>query len=137
MAAVRWAGELAADVGVPLVLAHVVEPIEVPLRWQAFATEFEGDRVESGQRMLASLSENLRDDTRIECVVSVGRPAETIASIAVEHEAGLVVMGLSNADGSESEWRIPGSLAYRVLRIAPHVSLVVVPAPRMRQPSSN
>jgi universal stress protein A len=137
MAAVRWAVALAADVGVPLVLAHVVEPIEVPLRWQAFATEFEGDRVESAQRMLASLSENLRDDTRIECVVSVGRPAETIASIAVEHGAGLVVMGLSNADGSESEWRIPGSLAYRVLRIAPHVSLVVVPAPRMRQPSSN
>jgi universal stress protein A len=137
MAAVRWAGELAADVGVPLILAHVVEPIEVPLRWQAFATEFEGDRVESAQRMLASLSGNLRDDSGIECVVAVGRPAETIASIAVEHGAGLVVMGLSNADGSESEWRIPGSLAYRVLRIAPHVSLVVVPAPRMRQPSSN
>src|SRR5262245_27366631 len=30
MAATQWAGELASDTGVPLVLAHVVEPVTVP-----------------------------------------------------------------------------------------------------------
>jgi universal stress protein A len=82
--------------------------------------------VASGQRMLARLSASLRD-THSDCVVSIGRPADTIASLAVEYEAGLVVMGLANPE--DSEVRKPGSIAYRVLRIA-HVAVVVVPALR-------
>jgi nucleotide-binding universal stress UspA family protein len=69
------------------------------------------------------LSASFRD-VQIECVVSVGRPAEAIASLAVEHGAGLVVMGL--ADPGNSEPRAPGSTAYSVLRSA-HVAVVVVP----------
>ena len=59
-----------------------------------------------------------------DCVVSLGRPADTIASLAVEYEADLVVMGLANPEDSEP--LKPGSIAYRVLRIA-HVAVVVVP----------
>jgi nucleotide-binding universal stress UspA family protein len=121
MAAMQWAGDLASEIGVPLVLAHVVEPVVMPPRWQAL--DFESDRVASGQRLLARLSASFRD-THSDCVVSVGRPADTIASLAVEYEAGLVVMGLANA--GDSELRKPGSIAYRVLRIA-HVAVVVVP----------
>jgi nucleotide-binding universal stress UspA family protein len=123
MAAMQWAGDLASDIGVPLVLAHVVEPVVVPPRWQALVADFESDRVASGQRMLARLSASFRD-THSDCVVSVGRPADTIASLAAEYEAGLVVLGLANAE--DSELRKPGSIAYRVLRIA-HVAVVVVP----------
>jgi nucleotide-binding universal stress UspA family protein len=124
LAATQWAGDLAADIGVPLVLAHVVEPVVAPPQWQGFAVDFESDRVASGQRLLAQLSASLRD-THNDCVVSVGRPAETIASLAVAHGAGLVVMGLANP--RDSERRKPGSIAYRVLRIA-DVAVVVVPA---------
>ena len=123
MAAMQWAGDLASDIGVPLVLAHVVEPVVVPPRWQVLVADFESDRVASGQRMLARLSASFHD-THNDCVVSVGRPADTIASLAVEYEVGLVVMGLANAE--DSELRKPGSIAYRVLRIA-HVAVVVVP----------
>jgi universal stress protein A len=123
MAAMQWAGDLASDIGVPLVLAHVVEPVVVPPRWQALVADFESDRVASGQRMLARLSASFRD-TNTDCVVSVGRPADTIASLAAEHGAGLVVMGLANPEDSEP--RKPGSIAYRVLRIA-HVAVAVVP----------
>jgi nucleotide-binding universal stress UspA family protein len=123
MAATQWAGELASDMGVPLVLAHVVEPVVMPARWHPMAADFESDRVASGQRMLARLSVSFRD-THNDCVVGVGRPAETIASLAVDYEAGLVVMGLANPDDSEP--RKPGSIAYRVLRAA-HVAVVVVP----------
>jgi universal stress protein A len=127
MAAMQWAGDLASDISVPLVLAHVVEPVVVPPRWQALVAEFESDRVASGQRMLARMAASIRD-THSDCVVSVGRPADTIASLAVEYEASLVVMGLANAE--DSELRKPGSIAYRVLRSA-HVAVVVVPRSAM------
>ena len=126
MAAMQWAGDLASDISVPLVLAHVVEPVIVPSRWQELVADFESERVASGQRMLARLSATFRN-THVDCVVSVGRPADTIASLAVEHGAGLVVMGLANPEDSEP--RNPGSIAYRVLRIG-HVAVVVVPALR-------
>jgi nucleotide-binding universal stress UspA family protein len=73
--------------------------------------------------MLAKLSASFRR-TLNDCVVSIGRPADTIASLAVEHGAGLVVMGL--AKPPDSEPRKPGSIAYRVLRVA-HVAVAVVP----------
>jgi nucleotide-binding universal stress UspA family protein len=124
MTAMQWAGELASDLSVPLLLAHVVEPVVVPPRWQALVADFESERIASGQRMLARLSASFRD-THNDCVVSVGRPADTIASLAVEYGAGLVVMGLANAEDSEP--RKPGSITNHVLRLA-HVAVVVVPA---------
>lgn len=125
MAAMQWAADLASDIGVPLVLAHVVEPVVVPPRWQELVADFESERVASGQRMLSRLSASFRD-THNECIVTVGLPADTIAAVAVEYGAGLVVMGLANSEDSEP--RTPGSIAYRVLRIA-HVAVVVVPRP--------
>jgi universal stress protein A len=123
MSATQWAADLAIDVAAPLVLAHVVEPVLVSPLWEALVADFEDERVASGRRMLAKLSASLRD-VQTECAVSVGRPAEGIASLAVEHGAGLVVMGL--ADAGDSEPRVPGSTAYSVLRSA-HVAVVVVP----------
>jgi universal stress protein A len=123
MGAMQWAGDLASDIGVPLVLVHIVEPVVVSPRWQALVADFESDQVAAGQRMLARLAAGFRI-THSDCVVSVGRPADTIASLAVEYEAGLVVLGLANAE--DSELRKPGSIAYRVLRIA-HVAVIVVP----------
>ena len=125
MAAVQWAADLASDVGVPLVMAHVVEPVVVSSPWQALVADFEGDRVASGQRTLEKLSTSFRG-TRTEWVVSVGRPADTIASLAAKYDAGLVVLGLANPEDVEP--RKPGSIAYRVLRTA-NAAVVVVPRP--------
>lgn len=130
MAAAQWAEDLATDIGVPLVLAHVVEPVAAPPRWQNLVADLEGDRVAAGERMLARLSASLRG-THNDRVVSVGRPADTIASLAVEHGANLVVMGLANPEDPES--RKPGSIAYRVLRLA-HVAVVVVPLAEQAAP---
>jgi nucleotide-binding universal stress UspA family protein len=123
MSATQWAADLASDVAAPLVLAHVVEPVLVSPLWEALVADFEDERVASGRRMLARLSASFRD-VQTEYVVSVGRPAEAIASLALEHGAGLVVMGL--ADPGNSEPRAPGSTAYSVLRSA-HIAVVVVP----------
>jgi universal stress protein A len=123
MAATQWAGELASDINAPLVLAHIVEPVVMPPRWQELAPDFDSERVASGQRMLATLAAGF-PNTHKDRVVSVGRPADAIASLAVECGAGLVVLGLANP--TDSERRRPGSIAYRVLRNA-HVAVVVVP----------
>jgi hypothetical protein len=112
------------------VLAHVVEPVIVPRRWQPLVEDFESDRIASGRRLLVSLSGSF-PDTHNECVVSVGAPADTIASMAEDYGAGLVVMGLANSD--DPEGRHPGSIAYRVLRMG-HVAVVVVPASHKPRP---
>jgi universal stress protein A len=130
MAALQWAADLASDISVPLVLAHVVEPVVTSPLWQPLVADFESETVASGRRMLARLSASF-PDTYSEWVVSVGPPADTIASLAMEHGAGLVVMGLANPEDSET--RNPGSIAYRVLRLA-HVAVVVVPAPTVAEP---
>ena len=39
MAATQWAGDLAADLRIPLVLGHVVEPVAVPPRWRELVAE--------------------------------------------------------------------------------------------------
>jgi nucleotide-binding universal stress UspA family protein len=122
MAATQWAADLASDIGVPLVLAHVVAPTVVPPQWQALVADFESDRVTSGQQMLAKLAASF-PDTPTDCVVSVGRPADTIAALAAKYDAALVVMGLANAE--DSERRTPGSIAYRVLRLADAMVAVV------------
>jgi universal stress protein A len=126
LAATEWATDLASEISVPLVFAHVVEPVVVPAQWQDLVADFESNRVVSGNLMLRKLSARF-GRAHDECVVSVGRPADTIASLAAEHGAGLVVMGLANPEDTAP--RSPGSIAYRVLRIA-HVAVVVVPALR-------
>jgi universal stress protein A len=123
-AAAHWAADLASDIRVRrLVLAHVVEPVLVSPLWQPLVADGDSEHVASAQRALARLGASI-PDTHTDCVVSVGRPADTIASLAVEYEAGLVVMGLANPEDQESQK--PGSIAYRVLRLA-HVAVVVVP----------
>ena len=131
MAAAQWAADLASETHAPVVLAHVVELLVVPARWQVLVAEFESERVASGQRMLARLAASFRD-THTDCVVSIGRPAEAIAALAVEHEASLVVMGLAHAE--DSELRKPGAIAYDVLRHA-HVAVVVVPRSSLQSAS--
>ena len=123
MAALQWAGDLASDISVPLVLAHVVEPVVVSPLWQPLVDDLDNDHVAAAQRTLAKLSASL-PDTYTECVVSIGHPADTIASLAIEYEARLVVMGLATSE--EAERRKPGTIAYRVLRRA-HVAVAVVP----------
>ena len=123
LAAMQWAGDLASDVSAPLVLAHVVEPVVVSPLWQPLVADLDSDHVAAARRTLSRLAGGF-PDTHNDYVVAVGPPADTIASLAVEHEAGLVVMGLANVEDSEP--RKPGSIAYQVLRTA-HVAVVVVP----------
>jgi nucleotide-binding universal stress UspA family protein len=124
--AMEWAASLSDDLSVPLTLVHVVEPLTVPPQWRAFAAESDEPQMAKARTTLAQVSPKISRREGYETLVSVGRPADRIASLADECGAGLIVMGLMGHQGPLG--RRPGSIAYRVLGMA-KAAVVVVPPP--------
>lgn len=125
-AALEWAVELAQRLAVQLVLAHVVAPLTVPSRWRSYAAEVDEERVRSARARLDELLRTLPDTVERKIVVPIGRPADSIALLAYERQAGLIVVGLTPHRGGGGPR--PGSTAYRVASLA-HVPVLVVPPP--------
>ena len=61
----------------------------------------------------------------VETVVAVGSAAEEIARTAIARDAGLIVMGLRSQEHKFGPR--PGSVAYRVLSVAPARVLALPP----------
>ena len=108
--------DIARTFNVPLVLVHVVERISAPSQWRQ-SLDARG-RIDSARAKtrLDELAAGIGDGAETQTLVAVGSPAEEIAAIAAEHNAGLIVVGLSG-EGSRSGGR-PGSTAYRILSMA-------------------
>jgi nucleotide-binding universal stress UspA family protein len=128
--AASWAAELAREIAVPLVLAHVVTPADAPSQWQSYVGDADDERATLARTRLEGLSAQFAGMPGYDTVVAVGRPADSIASIAQERQSGLIVMGLSGHHGVMAPR--PGSIAYRVLSLA-QVPVLVVP-PRVAAP---
>lgn len=122
--AMRWAAQAATTYDVPLVLAHVVQPVVVAPQWQPYAQQADDARVQIARERVEQFAKQICSGP-CETVVSVGRPDDAIASIADERRAGLIVMGLGSGRGFLAPR--PGSIAYRVLCVA-RVPVLVVPA---------
>lgn len=120
--AVRWATEFARERAVPMVLAHVVEPLAVPSQWRTYLDEADEARVADARHQLHRMTEEITGDVECEPVVVLGHPADGIATTADDRRAGLIVVGLTGGGGPHR----PGSIAYRVLCLA-RVPVVVVP----------
>ena len=120
--AMRWAERFATAYGVPLMLAHVVEPIVVAPQWRLYVRETDEGRVAAANERLDLFAQQICSG-RCETIVSLGRPDDAIPSIAEERNAGLIVMGLGGGTGFLQPR--PGSIAYRVLCIAKSPVLVV------------
>jgi nucleotide-binding universal stress UspA family protein len=123
-AAVRWAVDVAEQLQVPVVLSHVVTPIVVPSRWQTYAADMEEERVRCAEARLKALSATIEKGRSCDNVVSIGRPAESLAATAEKRDAGLIVVGLMGEEAGRTAR--PGSIAYRLLCLA-HVPVLVVP----------
>ena len=76
-------------------------------------------------RRLEKLTKQFVGPVECESLVESGRPADSIASIADERRAGVIVMGLASSQGPLGSR--PGSIAYRVLCLAKAPVLVVPP----------
>jgi nucleotide-binding universal stress UspA family protein len=129
--AVTWAAHVAQRIQVPVVLVHVVTPVTVPAQWRSFVDEVP-DEHELRAR-LEQVAAALPSGIPHEVFVSVGRPADSIATLAEERGAGLIVMGLFGHQGTFAPR--PGSIAYRVVCLA-HVPVLVVP-PRSRSQTAS
>lgn len=140
--ALLWASVIARNRGGELIVLSVIEPLLAQAAGIRLGVDLAREEAEPALREFvdATLPAGVRQashvrievtvpNTHTDCVVSVGQPGNAIASLAVEYGAGLVVMGLANAE--DSELRKPGSIAYHVLRIA-HVAVVVVPRSETR-----
>lgn len=118
---VRIAGGLAAAIGVPLLLLHVLPKVsgfhDSEQRWELRAA-----------RASASLDAMRRGlhGVQVELMVRLGRPGDEIARIAAQRHAGLMVMGLRGMSGVEGER--PGSIACRVLCLSPTLLLTIPPS---------
>jgi len=112
----RLAAELARGFGTSLLVVHVVAEVRVHGGLHDAVKAHDHVRLREARERLARLTSANGHDVPVETRVAYGHPADEIARIAIEHEVGLVVMGLTGEGASGSR---PGSVAYRVLTMAP------------------
>ena len=122
---VRAAAALAQSLGVPLLLVHVVAPLNGLERLRPQLDTHNRVQIERAEQQIQRFASEAGTPASIETVVAVGSPAEEIARIAVARGAGLIVMGLRNQEHIFGPR--PGSVAYRVLSLAPARVLALPP----------
>jgi nucleotide-binding universal stress UspA family protein len=122
---VQVARGLSEALSVPLVVAHVVEPLRSRLAARLHLPGVEVERRAVAEDALNELVATLPRRGRPEGLLAWGDPAEEIAKIAQDRQAGLIVMGLH---GSPLQGPRMGSVTYRVLCLVPTVVLAVPPA---------
>jgi nucleotide-binding universal stress UspA family protein len=125
VAAVKYAAELAPRFSATLTLAHIVEPFIVPPQWRPLVEESDETPVANARDRLNALAEQYCGPQECEAIVSLGRAADMIGSIADDRRTQLIVLGLSSEQGPFAPR--PGSIAYRVL-CSTTVPVLVVPA---------
>jgi nucleotide-binding universal stress UspA family protein len=130
-AAVEYAVQLVRRFSAKLILAHAVEPLTVPAQWRSVVKQSDEERAVEARTRLKSLAEQSCSAQECEALVSVGRAADVIGTLAEEHRADLIVMGLTGAQGAFAPR--PGSIAYRVVSSSAVPVLVVAPRARGAQ----
>ena len=121
---VQIAGALASAVDVPLLLAHVVEPVRRPGPPTLLRPTADGQRRARSERALEELMAAVPAGVMSEALSAFGDPAEEIAKIAKERRAGLIVIGLH---GSPLGGPRMGSVTYRVLCLSQTPVLALPP----------
>ena len=123
---VAVAAALASAIEVPLILAHVIEPVFVPATVRLAMPGSDAARREDAEAKLAALVASAGATATAETLVVGGDPSEEIVKIAETRDAGLIVMGLHSSGLLGPRM---GSVTYRVLCIANALVLALPPAP--------
>jgi nucleotide-binding universal stress UspA family protein len=122
---VDGARQVAGILGAPLLLVHVIEPVRAMVPGHAFAANVDSERRGRAEQQLQQLVERLPAEPRIEPLVVFGEPAEEVAKIAADRQAGLIVMGLH---ASAQPGARMGSVTYRVLSVTHGLVLALPPS---------
>jgi nucleotide-binding universal stress UspA family protein len=123
--AARMAAGVATELGLGLVLLHVLKPTRTVLRWREQAAARDKSRMEEARAQLDALAMALQPVTVTDILIVSGHPADEIAATAIQRNASLIAMGLGGKDGLFAP--SPGSIAYRTLCKAP-MPVLAVPA---------
>lgn len=115
---------LSEALGLPLLLVHVIEPLQGPLAARLHLAGVEAERRAAADHALSELMVPVPRRLHPEAFVAYGDPAEELARIVRDREAGLVVMGLH---GSPLLGPRMGSVTYRMLCLAPTLVLALPP----------
>lgn len=128
------ASGLAQAFSVPLILAHVVEPLYVPARVRAAIPGLDAERRADFERRLAELAAPFSTRVALEEVIVSGEPSEEIVKLAEVRDAQLIVLGLHSSGLLGPRM---GSVTYRVLCLTHALVLALPPkavAVRSAQP---
>ena len=123
---VAIARKISTALTVPLILAHVIEPVRALASHPGLPT-VETERRYRVEAELEQLSGEVADGTAPEAIIIYGEPAEEIAKVAGDRGAGLIVMGLHSSPLLGPRM---GSVTYRVLCLAHRLVLALPPQPR-------
>jgi nucleotide-binding universal stress UspA family protein len=121
------AAQIAREFHAPLVLVHVLAPVQTPPWLRKARRETDGRRIDKATRALERVRTKAFADPRsVSTKVLIGDPAQEIARLTT-HPGSLVVMSLRGTAGVWGMRR--GSVAYRVLT---HALTPVLALPRRR-----
>ncbi len=120
---VTIAQRVSQALSVPLLLAHVVEPVR-PLSSHPGLPTVETERRYRVEAELERLTSDAPEGTTPEALIVYGEPAEEIAKVAGDRDAGLIVMGLHSSPLLGPRM---GSVTYRVLCLAHRLVLALPP----------
>ena len=122
----RFARGLSEALNRPLLLVHVIEPVRTMIAAQSRLAHVDAERRARAETELDALMQTLPPSLKPEALVAYGEPAEEIAKIANDRDAGLIVMGLHSSPLTGPRM---GSVTYRVLCLAPRLVLAIPPVP--------
>jgi universal stress protein A len=121
---VQIASSIAQTLRVPFIATSVVEPVRSALGAKLRLPSIELERRTRAEDALARLVASVPGHIHPEALVAYGDPAEEIAKVARDRQAGLIVMGL---EGSVTAGPHMGSVTYRVLCLVPALVLALPP----------
>jgi len=122
----RTARDLAEALNVPLLLLHVVEPVRATVSASARLPKVEAERRHRAEQNLERALEDMPAAIKHEAIIAYGEPAEEIAKVANDRDAGIIVMGLHSSPVLGPRM---GSVTYRVLCLAHRLVLALPPLP--------
>lgn len=122
---VKVAGGIAVALGVPLLLATVLESLHIPQRVRLAIPGPDNERRANAEAGLLDLINASETNAAVETFVLSGDPSEEIVRLAETRQAGLIVMGLHSSGMLGPRM---GSVTYRVLCLTRSLVLALQPS---------
>ena len=115
---------IAEALSLPLLVVHVIEPLKSRLAARLHGSSIEANRRSLAEEALSELIATVPHRLHPEALVAYGDPAEELAKVAHDRQAGLVVVGLH---GSPLLGPRMGSVTYRFLCLSQTPVLALPP----------